>query len=61
MDKYVSELELLYSSMSQKERHLLVNLLNEEKENIMPYESQVEWVQDRIKTINSILSIIENN
>ena len=34
MDKYISELELLYSAMSQKERHLLVNLLREEKENI---------------------------
>ena len=61
MDKYISELELLYSAMSQKERHLLVNLLREEKENIMHYESQIEWVEDRIKTINSILSMMENN
>jgi|LauGreDrversion4_2_1035121.scaffolds.fasta_scaffold761358_3 hypothetical protein len=61
MDKYISELELLYSAMSQKERHLLVNLLREEKENIIHYESQVEWVEDRIKTINSILSMMENN
>ena len=61
MDKYISELELLYSAMSQKERHLLVNLLREEKENIIHYESQVEWVEDRIKTINSILSMMEDN
>ena len=61
MDKYISELELLYSAMSQKERHLLVNLRREEKENLIHYESQVEWVEDRIKTINSILSMMENN
>ena len=61
MDKYISELELLYSAMSQKERHLLVNLLREEKENIVHYEFQVEWVEDRIKTINSILSMMEDN
>jgi hypothetical protein len=61
MNKHISELELLYSAMSEKERYLLVNLLEEEKENIIHYESQVEWVKDRIKTINSILSMMENN
>jgi hypothetical protein len=61
MNKHISELELLYSAMSQKERYLLVNLLEEEKENIIHYESQVEWVKDRINTINSILSMMEDN
>lgn len=61
MNKHISELELLYSAMSQKERYLLVDLLEEEKENIIHYESQVEWVKDRIKTINSILSMMDDS
>ena len=59
MNKHYGDLELFSTAITEKQRILLQELLEEEKENIEPYITQNMWVSDRIKTINSIIDLLQ--
>lgn len=52
------ELQFLIDSFCKKQRALLINLLQEEKETLEPHINTNRWAYDRVQVIDSLLTAL---
>lgn len=58
-NKSAEELRFLIQSLCNKQRNLLINLLQEERETIQDFVETNSWAADRVNTIDSILTALD--